>query len=36
MGLAIVHRIVSDHNGSIRVSENLPRGSLFTVELPIR
>jgi two-component system nitrogen regulation sensor histidine kinase NtrY len=36
MGLAIVHRIVSDHNGSIRISENLPRGSVFTIELPAR
>ncbi len=36
MGLAIVHRIVSDHNGSIRVAENLPRGSVFTIELPVR
>jgi two-component system nitrogen regulation sensor histidine kinase NtrY len=36
MGLAIVHRIVSDHNGTIRVSGNLPRGSIFTIELPAR
>ena len=36
MGLAIVHRIVSDHNGSIRVSANQPRGSIFTIELPAR
>ena len=36
MGLAIVHRIVSDHNGQIRVSANQPRGSIFTIELPAR
>jgi len=36
MGLAIVQRIVSDHNGSIRVSENLPHGAIFTIELPVR
>ncbi len=36
MGLAIVQRIVSDHNGSIRVSENLPQGSIFTIDLPVR
>lgn len=36
MGLAIVHRIVSDHNGSIRVSGNLPQGAIFTIELPVR
>ena len=36
MGLAIVHRIVSDHNGAIRVADNLPRGTVFTIELPAR
>jgi len=34
LGLAIVHRIVADHHGTIRVENNLPRGTLFTVELP--
>ena len=36
MGLAIVHRIVSDHNGAIRVADNFPRGTVFTIELPAR
>jgi two-component system nitrogen regulation sensor histidine kinase NtrY len=35
LGLAIVHRIVADHHGSIRVEDNQPRGTVFTVELPI-
>ena len=34
LGLAIVHRIVADHHGSIRVEDNHPRGTVFTVELP--
>jgi len=34
LGLAIVQRIVSDHNGSIRVEDNEPRGTTFTIELP--
>lgn len=34
MGLAIVHRIVSDHSGTIRIGDNTPQGSVFTVELP--
>ena len=34
LGLAIVHRIVTDQHGSIRVEDNLPRGTVFTVELP--
>src|SRR5262249_12816272 len=35
LGLAIVSRIVEDHHGSIRVEENHPVGSRFTVELPV-
>ena len=34
LGLAIVRRIVVEHGGSIRVAENLPHGTTFTVELP--
>ncbi len=33
-GLAIVHRIISDHNGSIRAANHTPKGAIFTVELP--
>jgi len=34
LGLAIVHRIVADHQGSIHVEDNVPRGTVFTLELP--
>ncbi len=34
LGLAIVRRIISDHGGIIRVSDNEPRGTVFTIELP--
>ena len=34
LGLAIVGRIVSEHNGTIRVEENKPTGARFIVELP--
>jgi hypothetical protein len=34
LGLAIVSRIVSEHNGSIRVEENEPTGSRFVMDLP--
>jgi nitrogen fixation/metabolism regulation signal transduction histidine kinase len=34
LGLAIVQRIVSDHNGTIRVEENRPQGARFIIELP--
>ena len=35
LGLPIVHQIVSDHGGSIRVEDNTPQGSRFVIELPI-
>jgi two-component system, NtrC family, nitrogen regulation sensor histidine kinase NtrY len=35
LGLAIVSRIVSEHNGTIRVEENRPLGTKFIIELPI-
>lgn len=34
LGLAIVHKIIKDHGGEIRVEDNLPRGTVFTIELP--
>ncbi len=34
LGLAIVHQIVADHGGYVRVNDNQPRGTVFTVELP--
>lgn len=36
LGLAIVNNIVSDHNGYIRVKDNAPTGTRFTIELPVR
>jgi len=36
LGLTIVNRIVSDHNGFIRVRQNYPRGTTFIIELPVR
>lgn len=35
LGLAIVRRIVAEHGGSIDVSDNVPRGTRFTIELPV-
>jgi len=35
LGLAIVSTIVSDHNGYIRIRDNIPQGTHFIVELPI-
>lgn len=34
LGLAIVHQIVADHSGYVRVNDNQPNGTVFTVELP--
>lgn len=36
LGLAIVNNIIADHNGFIRVRDNLPRGTRFIIELPIK
>ncbi len=36
LGLAIVNKIISEHNGYIRVGENVPHGSVFTIEMPIK
>jgi PAS domain S-box-containing protein len=35
LGLAIVSRIVAEHHGRIRVTENHPQGAVMTVELPL-
>ncbi len=34
LGLAIVYRIVTEHNGTIRVEENHPRGTRMIIEFP--
>ncbi len=34
LGLAIVRRIVAEHGGSIDVTDNVPQGTRFAVELP--
>jgi len=36
LGLAIVSNIVADHNGYIRIKDNLPRGTRFIIELPLK
>ncbi|MCL5063314.1 MAG: ATP-binding protein [Nitrospiraceae bacterium] len=35
LGLAIANKIVTDHGGRILIRDNNPRGSVFTVEIPI-
>jgi two-component system, NtrC family, nitrogen regulation sensor histidine kinase NtrY len=35
LGLAIAARIISEHGGSLRMEDNLPRGSRFVIELPV-
>jgi two-component system, NtrC family, nitrogen regulation sensor histidine kinase NtrY len=35
LGLAIVRRIIVEHGGSIVAGDNAPRGTRFTIELPI-
>ncbi len=33
LGLAIVHRIISEHHGTIKVEDNAPHGTRFIIEL---
>ncbi len=35
LGLAIVHSIILEHHGRIRVEDNSPRGTKFIIELPV-
>ena len=34
LGLAIVRRVIAEHGGSIEVADNVPSGTVFTIELP--
>lgn len=34
LGLTIVHNIILDHNGTVSVQDNQPRGAKFVIELP--
>jgi two-component system nitrogen regulation sensor histidine kinase NtrY len=36
LGLAIVERIVSEHNARIFITDNHPRGAVFSVEVPLQ
>jgi two-component system nitrogen regulation sensor histidine kinase NtrY len=36
LGLVIVKSIIADHNGFIRVRDNRPSGTIFSIELPVR
>lgn len=36
LGLAIVSNIIADHNGYIRVKDNVPKGTRFIIELPAK
>ena len=36
LGLSIVRRIVSDHNASIHIEDNHPRGVVFSLEIPLQ
>ncbi len=35
LGLTIVNTIIADHNGTINVQDNTPRGAKFVIELPV-
>jgi two-component system nitrogen regulation sensor histidine kinase NtrY len=36
LGLAIASRVVAEHRGYIRVKDNKPTGTIFSIELPVK
>jgi two-component system nitrogen regulation sensor histidine kinase NtrY len=36
LGLAIASRVVAEHSGYMRVKDNKPTGTIFTIELPVK
>jgi two-component system nitrogen regulation sensor histidine kinase NtrY len=36
LGLAIASRVITEHRGYIRIKDNKPTGTIFTIELPVR
>ncbi len=36
LGLAIAAKIISDHNGQISIKDNMPKGSVFVLKLPLK
>ncbi len=36
LGLAIVSAIATDHQGTVRVRDNIPKGAIFEIEFPVR
>lgn len=36
LGLAIVERIIADHNGAVHAERNAPRGAKFVIDLPVK
>jgi two-component system, NtrC family, nitrogen regulation sensor histidine kinase NtrY len=36
LGLAIANRIIAEHRGYIRVRDNEPNGTVFTIDIPIK
>jgi two-component system nitrogen regulation sensor histidine kinase NtrY len=36
LGLAIASKVVTEHRGYIRIKDNSPRGTIFSIELPIK
>jgi len=36
LGLAIANRIIKEHGGHIQVQDNEPKGTVFTIMIPIK
>jgi two-component system sensor histidine kinase BarA len=36
LGLSIVRRLIDGHDGSVRITDNLPKGTVFVVTIPVK
>jgi two-component system, NtrC family, nitrogen regulation sensor histidine kinase NtrY len=36
LGLAIAKKVMNEHRGDIKINDNKPKGTVFTIELPIK
>jgi two-component system nitrogen regulation sensor histidine kinase NtrY len=36
LGLSIASKIITEHKGHIRVKDNIPKGTVFTIDIPIK
>ena len=36
LGLSIVRRLIDGHDGTVRITDNTPKGTVFVVTIPVK